>query len=125
MQKVGKILVVDDDREMTSLLNDFLSNQGYSVVTTGSVAAALDKVANATASNRFALVVSDVRLGGKSGLDLLAALREREPILPIILFSVFSSPEMEREALAKGARAFLRKPFRLQEMASAIKKHIG
>jgi FixJ family two-component response regulator len=65
-------------------------------------------------------LVLDIRLGGMSGLDLLAHMKVTRPSWPIIAMSGSNSDNVETEALRLGARAFLHKPFAPQELIDAI-----
>lgn len=123
MQIMTEILVVDDDTAMINVLRDFLKHQGYQVATASSVASAEKWLSlHAGPSQKPDIVLSDVRLGTASGIDLAQRLRITNPSLPVILFSVFE--EHEQEALNSGARRFLRKPFSLSSLQQVIKDEL-
>jgi DNA-binding response OmpR family regulator len=117
-----KILVVEDDAAMNHLLRDFLLRQGYSVETSTSFAGAMSWL-NSPTGAKTDLVLSDVKLGGATGIDLARALTAQKPALPVILFSVFE--QHEQEALKNGARRFLRKPFSLSLLAEVLLEQLG
>ncbi len=114
------ILVVDDDAHMTTLLRDFLQKQGYSVTTTFSVEGALTWLDSKI--NRPDLILSDVKMGAVSGIELVKKLAIERPTIPVILFSVFE--ELEKEALRMGAKKFLGKPFSLGELSQAVAEQL-
>ena len=118
MSTIKRILVVDDDVAMKTLLLDFLQRQGYSVTATSSVEGALSYLNSLPTHQSPNLVVSDVKMGIASGIDLAKKLSTERPLLPVILFSVFEGHK--KEALKNGASKFLRKPFALAVLATAI-----
>lgn len=120
MPQLKQILVIDDDTAMTTLLRDFLKRQGYSVATSASVAGALAWLNALPAGRSPDLIISDVKLGSASGIDLARKLSVERPKVPLILFSVFE--EHEKEALESGAKCFLRKPFPLSTLAEILEK---
>lgn len=115
-----EILVVDDDDEMSLLLRDFLSRQGYHVTTAPSAPSALRLMKRFPHPYQPDLVISDVMMGAMSGIDLTKELLQENPQLPIVLFSSLGYGQIEKEALACGARAYLHKPFPLSEIARIV-----
>jgi len=72
MAKTPRVLVVDDDRVTRALLEEILAKEGYATDSADSGEAAVEKVRT---SKDYDLVISDIRMGGKSGLDLLREIR--------------------------------------------------
>jgi two-component system C4-dicarboxylate transport response regulator DctD len=99
------ILVVDDEEAMRKLLALRLRLLGHEVVTAGSVGEAIDLLER----QPFGAVLSDTRMPGSSGLDLLAYVRTRQPDLPFVLMSGNVDGTLEREAFAAGATAVFEK----------------
>lgn len=116
MSHLRRILVVDDDPEMTLLLRAFLKNQGYSVATSSSVEGALNWIASQL--HPPDLIVSDVKMGTTSGIEFTKRLSYERPNLPVVLFSVLG--DFEKEAIEAGAVRFLTKPFSLVQLASIL-----
>lgn len=112
------ILVVDDDPAMSHILRDFLIRQGYSVAVSSSYIGAMGWMNSLAAHQLPDLVLSDVNLGGPSGIDLAKTLNVEKPAMPVVLFSVFEG--VEKEALQSGARRFIRKPFSLSSLARVV-----
>jgi signal transduction histidine kinase/ActR/RegA family two-component response regulator len=112
----GRVLLVEDNREVAEVTENMLSASGYAVVWAASPAAALSLLDR---SEPFDLVLSDIVMeGGMSGLDLAERLRERRPDLPVVLMTGYS------EALATGSSRGLRvlsKPFREAEVTAALR----
>jgi FixJ family two-component response regulator len=111
----GKVLVIDDDDSTLRALQRLLE-------TAGLPSAGYESAEQVLASDAYddaACVVSDQRLPGMSGLELLAALRARNVTSPFILITANDSPRVRAEAGARGA-TYLAKPFLGAELLDAI-----
>ena len=106
------ILVVDDDDAMRQLIALRLRLLGHEVVTAASVDEAIVLLERQT----FGAVLSDVRMPGATGLDLLAYARQRRPLLPYVLMSVDVDKALEHDALAAGATAVFEKNVLLEAL---------
>ncbi len=106
----GTILVVDDEDAMRELVALRLRLIGREVVTARSVDEAIDLYER----QPFAAVLSDALMPGATGLDLLAYVRQRQPLLPYILMSADVDNVLEHDALAAGATAVFAKSVLLQ-----------
>jgi len=112
------ILVVDDDEAVGKVLAALLSQAGHQSTWVGSAEAAL-----ATLEKReFDLVISDVRMPGLSGMDLLKLLRQKSPDLPVVLLTAHGTVQMAVEAMREGAADFMLKPFNRDEVLFVVKK---
>jgi DNA-binding NtrC family response regulator len=112
------ILVVDDDEQMRAVLRAFLEHEGYRVVERGSAEdamAALDAV-------QPDVVILDRVMRGLSGSELLTRLDRRHRAIPVILITAFGGPDVEAEALRRGAASYLEKPFRMSAVVQAIER---
>jgi len=121
MSKGVRILIVDDDAEMRALLLDVLKGEGYEAVEAKDGAEAV----LALRTKRFDLILMDKNMPGPSGLDLLPGFRRVCPQSPIIMMTAFGDVPSYMEAMEKGAVEFLFKPFRMEELKTAIEKAIG
>jgi FixJ family two-component response regulator len=108
--------VVDDDQGMRQSIEDLLRSVGYAV----RLYARAEEFLAATLPNGPACVIIDVRMPGPSGLELQAALAERNGRLPIILMSGHGDIRMTVRAIKAGAVDFIEKPFRDQDMLEAV-----
>lgn len=108
--------VVDDDELMRGSIEDLLRSVGYQVRLYGR---AEDFLA-ADVSGAPGCVIVDVRMPGPSGLELQAALTERNDRLPVILMSGYGDIRMSVQAMKAGAVDFIEKPFRDQEMLEVV-----
>jgi len=119
--KSQSILIVDDDSEMRALLLDVLRTEGYEV------AEAKDgtEAVLALRGREFDVILMDKNMPGPSGLDLLPGFRRVCPRSQIIMMTAYGDVPSFMEAVEKGAVEFLFKPFRMEEMKTAIAKALG
>lgn len=106
MSDQPRILVVDDDADLLKLLTIRLANEGFEVATASSGEAALKLLA----SFQPRAVVTDLKMDGLDGLDLLGEIDRRHPVLPVILMTAHGTIPDAVEATRQGAYAFLTKP---------------
>jgi DNA-binding NtrC family response regulator len=109
---MGLILVTDDDRTCRDSIQKTLERGGHTVEGRGDVESAI----LASEQYAFDLILCDYRMPGKTGLDLLAELKEKGSAVPVVMISAFADACTEAIAKQLGARAFLKKPFRRQEL---------
>jgi len=101
------ILVIEDKKSMARMLASTLESEGYSATTAGSAEEGLEVLD----SRKVDLVLSDLKLPGISGMELLKKVKEQRPMLPVIIMTAFGSIELAVEAVKAGAYDFLTKPF--------------
>ncbi|MEE4166755.1 MAG: sigma-54 dependent transcriptional regulator [Desulfocapsaceae bacterium] len=111
-----KILVVDDEQSMRDFLKILLVKDGHDVVTAKNG----DQALSLLGTHSFDLVISDIRMPGMSGLDLLEAIREQFGDLPVIMITAFASPDDAVTAMKNGAYDYISKPFNVDEIKSVI-----
>jgi DNA-binding NtrC family response regulator len=107
-----RILVVDDDAAIRETLERSIARWGYDVVTAASAEDALANVARLDP----AIVVTDVRMGGMDGLELLRTLRERAPSIDVIVITAFEEMRTAIDAMKAGAFEYLVKPLDLDHI---------
>jgi len=115
---VSRILVVDDERSMREFLEILLRKEGYEVATAGDVDGALV----ALESDDYDLVVSDIQMPGKSGLDLLKAIRDVQSDALVVMITAFATTETAIAAMKEGAYDYVTKPFKVDEIKLVIQK---
>ena len=115
---MNKILVVDDERSMREFLEIFLSNEGFSVSTAESLPQAMHLMAEQAAD----VVVTDLRMKGGSGLELLQQVKSRNPDVEVIVITAFATSETALEALKLGAYDYVTKPFQVEEVRVVIQR---
>ena len=113
-----KILIVEDEAQMCDLLMSFFSDKGYKVA---AVQNGEDAIARLEEED-FALVITDIKLPGMSGLELLARLRSEWQDVAVIIMTAFSSISSAVEAMKLGAEDYIGKPFQLDELAITVDK---
>ena len=110
--KKPSILIVDDDASQRRLVEFWLNEEGYSTITSSDGAAGL----NAFVQHAPALVITDIRMPGLSGLDLLARIRSANSDTPVILITAFGTVNDAVEAMKLGAADYILKPLNADEL---------
>src|SRR5438270_9832260 len=107
MAEAARILIVDDKLEMARSLADGLADRGYLVEALSSSQEAVERVA----ADAVDLVVTDLRMPGVDGLQLLEASRRFDPDRPVIMMTAFSAVDTAVESIRRGASHYSTKPF--------------
>ncbi|OGP71756.1 MAG: Fis family transcriptional regulator [Deltaproteobacteria bacterium RBG_13_60_28] len=113
---MGHILIVDDDPQLRQSFEKLLTAEGHRVRTASSGEAALEMVLVDLPD----LVIMDVRLPGKSGLETFRAMHEIEPKLPVIIMTAYGTTETAIEATKLGAFEYVLKPFEIPDILALI-----
>ncbi len=121
VERVTRVLVVDDEPAITVAFAKKLRREGYDCVTAGSAEEALRRME----AYKPALVISDVRMPGMSGLDLLKEIKRRDAGIKVILITAYTDVDFVVEALRHDADDYLLKPFNLRELASSVSRALG
>ncbi|MFV2069246.1 MAG: sigma-54-dependent transcriptional regulator [Pirellulales bacterium] len=114
-----KILLVDDDEASRLTMAEWLGRRGYDAVPLGSGQEAIEHI-----HDGVAVIVTDLKMPGTSGLDLLRAAKEQAPHAAVILVSGHGTVDTAVTALKEGAFDFLTKPVNLQELTHRIQKAV-
>lgn len=112
------LLLVDDEEPIRRALARFLTSRGFTVETAAGGDEALDLITR----NRFALMVSDIRMPGMSGQQLVEQVLETDPDIAIIMMSGVNDAETATELLTKGVSDYLVKPVELPAMLAAVER---
>lgn len=115
------ILVVDDDPSQRSLLESFLSGQGFEIVTAASGQKALEILR----SREFNMMISDVRMPGMSGLETLRRARKEFEQLPVLMVTAYADIKEAVGAMRDGAVNYLSKPIDLDELLASVRQATG
>ena len=111
-----RILIVDDDVELASLLRDYLSREGFAIEAVHDGASGLDRAR----SGEHAIVILDVMLPRMSGLDVLRALRTTSEV-PVLMLTARGDDVDRIVGLEMGADDYLPKPFNPRELAARVR----
>ncbi len=112
----GSILVVDDEAEIREGLELLLSSEGYGVSSAETGDAGLAKLEE----QPFDLLLLDVSLPDRNGLELLREIRRRDPYLSVVLITAYASIEMARAAFKSGAQDYITKPWSNDELLAQV-----
>jgi len=112
----AKVLVVDDEPAVRFTLREVLVERGHTVVEAASGAAALDLLEGVSAA------VTDLAMPGMDGLALLAAIRDKDPSLPVILLTAHGSEKVAVQAMKAGAYDYAAKPFDIDEIVTVVER---
>jgi two-component system response regulator PilR (NtrC family) len=115
---MASILVVDDERSMREFLEILLRKHGHEISSAADVPGALARLSEGDVD----LVVTDLRLGSGSGLDVLKAVKERTPSTEVIVVTAFATTENAVQAMKLGAYDYVLKPFKVDELKLVIEK---
>jgi len=110
------ILIVDDDPGQRSLLESFLGGQGYRTRSAASGEEALQMLHE----HKYALMISDVRMPGISGIETLRRVRQEQPTLPVLLVTAFADIRSAVAAMRDGALNYIAKPIDLDELIATV-----
>lgn len=111
-----RILVLEDDEQLRSVLCQVLESEGYEVAT----ASRADSAILAARESAFDLVVADIRMEGKSGLDALEAIKTDQPDVRSLVITGYSTEADSIRAIQLGVNDYLTKPFRLDKFTDSI-----
>jgi DNA-binding NtrC family response regulator len=113
-----RLLVVEDDSSVRSTITTFLELEGYTVDAVGSTREALERLR----TDAYPIVISDIYLDEKTGLDVLESARKNNPNCAVILMTGRGSIETVMKATQGGAFDYIAKPFELDQMLSTVKR---
>ena len=116
-----RVLVVEDDEEMRSLLKDFIEAEGFETDSASDGSEAFRKLAKES----FDLIITDVRMPGLTGLEILPGMRKLQPEASIIVITAFGSEEVCRRAFERGATAYLEKPIHFHKLRTLIHENVS
>ena len=110
------ILVVDDDEGVRENLAELFELVGYDIVTAGSALEAMQKLADHDVS----LLLTDYRMPGPNGVELIESARRLKPRLRAILMTAFGDSHTEIESVRRGAIGYVNKPFEADEITALV-----
>jgi DNA-binding NtrC family response regulator len=114
----AQILILDDEALVCERLKEHLDKDGFQTETFTESQVALDRLA----SKQFDVVVTDLKMKGPSGLDVLHFVRSNSPKTEVILITGYASMEAAREAEFSGVFGFVTKPFKMDDLGRMIRR---
>jgi len=112
----ASILIVDDEPSLRETLADLLEDDGYEVATAASGEVAIEMCRE----HRYDVILMDVRMPGIDGVEAFRQIRRHQPDVRVIIMTAYSTEELEQQALAEGALAFLPKPLEISQVTKLI-----
>ncbi|MEQ8821630.1 MAG: response regulator [Sumerlaeia bacterium] len=111
------LLVAEDDPEMRALLSKVLTREGFSVTTAQHGQDAVDYLRNGVSCD---LLITDIRMPGKDGIEVLREARQLRPGLKVVMITAFTDMEIYLEVIREGAFEYLTKPFKIPDLLDVV-----
>jgi CheY-like chemotaxis protein len=127
MRRAPRILLAEDDDEMRSLVGQLLRRDGYDVVECPNGVGLLDYLSTflgRSEPEHFDLVISDIRMPGLTGLEVVGGLHRRPDFPPTILMTAFGDEQTHAEAEEIGVAAMFDKPFDMHELMAKVRETV-
>src|ERR1700689_2527776 len=118
---VEPILLVEDKNELRAMLRKALERAGYEVEDVGDGTTAINRIR----ARRYLLVLTDLKLPGRSGLEILQEAKQVDPTIPVILITAYGSIEEAVTAMKDGAFDFVQKPVDLDHLKLLVGRAAG
>jgi len=118
MEAAQKIIVVDDEKSICSNVEKILKKGNYEVVRAESADEALEKMA----VDSFSLLISDIVMPGKNGLELLKLVKDQWPLTKAVMMTAYASTDTAVKAIKMGALDYIPKPFTPDELRNTVEK---
>ncbi|MEK7792985.1 MAG: sigma-54 dependent transcriptional regulator, partial [Candidatus Hydrogenedentota bacterium] len=116
-----RLLIVDDKESMRALLHAAFSDHGYSITTAADGVEAIEQIRRSD----FDVIITDLKMPGKDGLEVLKAARSLSRGTEVIVITAFGAIETAVEAMRLGAHDFISKPFQLAEIEQKVERILG
>jgi len=117
--KMAQILIVDDEVDMLALLAMIITEKSSHKATTTNNPLEVPKLIKEGA---FDLLITDLKMPGKDGIQLIREVREIDKSIPILIITAYGSVESAEEAIHRGAYDYITKPFRKEQILIAINR---
>ena len=114
----AKILVVDDEAKMRRVLQMMLEENGCQVDLAEGAEKALSRMKEVT----FSLIITDMKMPGMSGLQLLKEIKKLDEGIPVVVMTAYGTIPTAIEAMKAGAHDYVLKPFDMEEMKTVVEK---
>src|SRR5579864_6281723 len=118
---VGTVLIVDDEAEIRESLQTLLELEGFAVETAGSGEDGLQRIGE----HPFDLVLLDLTLPGRNGMEILDEIRSHDSQLPVIMITAYGTVENAVRAMQAGAANFIQKPWDNEKLLADVRAAVG
>jgi two-component system response regulator AtoC len=118
MLRPSRVMVVDDDAETLALMHEIVTKEGFEVEMAEDAETALRRLEQWQPE----LIITDIHMPGMDGLALLAAVREKEPDIPVVLLTAYGSLKTAVDAIKAGAFDYLSKPFVVEDIRLVVRR---
>ena len=122
MQHTMPIWVIDDDQSIRWVLERSLTNAGFQVSVFETASSALTQFKRSEIEKRPSLILTDFRMPGINGFELLKQIKNIDPVLPVIIMTAYSDLDTTVQAYQEGAFEYLAKPFDIDEAIALVNK---
>jgi len=116
-----RILILDDEPIVGDRLKPALEKCGYDVETQTDSQAAIDQLAR----ERYDVLITDLKMSGPSGLDVLHFVKEQAPSTRVIVITGYATAEQAKESIKGGAVDFIAKPFRISQLRELVARTLA
>jgi diguanylate cyclase (GGDEF)-like protein len=110
-----KVLLVEDEKALKDLLTSYLEKEGFAVVSTPDVTSAIEEL-----GNEYDVLITDLRLPGRWGVELVTAAKARWPATQVLVITTIQDAQATVEAMGAGADRYLQKPFGMPELRGEL-----
>jgi DNA-binding response OmpR family regulator/predicted flap endonuclease-1-like 5' DNA nuclease len=121
MKATAKIIVVDDEKRICHNVEKILSKSNYEITRAESAQEALEKMA----TESFALLISDIVMPGKNGLELLKIVKKQWPLTKAVMMTAYASTDTAIKAIRLGALDYIPKPFTPDELRTTVQRALS
>jgi len=118
MTEAKSVMVLDDEPIVCNRLKPVLEKEGFAVEVYTESAKALERLRD----KQFSVLVTDMKMSGASGMDVLRYVKETAPATQVIVITGYATIETNYEAQALGALHFIAKPFKMKDLAKLVNK---
>ncbi|MCM2277303.1 MAG: sigma-54 dependent transcriptional regulator [Oligoflexia bacterium] len=117
----GRVLIVDDEKNITFVIQAMLTKAGYEAVVLNDSARALEAIED----EEFETIVTDLYMPGPGGMEILEYCQKNRPQLPVVIITAYGTVESAVAALKRGAFDFVTKPFEQTEILTVVQKAVS
>ncbi|MBI1938974.1 MAG: response regulator [Ignavibacteriales bacterium] len=118
---MNKILIVDDDKDMSKIISTILKQEGYRIFKASSGEEAITQIC----SKNYNLIILDYKLPNKNGIEVLEEIRNMDLSINVIMISAYGNNFIKSKAKEFGVHQFLDKPFNLNKLLNAVKNTLS